>query len=68
MKMKLWREKSVGEREKALQENVEKLRTLRFDIATRTTKKHREYRELKKDIARLKTLETESSVEVSTEA
>lgn len=66
--MKLWREKSVGEREKALQENVEKLRTLRFDIATRTTKKHREYRELKKDIARLKTLLTEESVTLSSEA
>ncbi len=62
--MKLWREKSVGEREKALQENLEKLRTLRFDIATRATKKHREYRELKRDIARLKTLATEESVEV----
>ncbi len=68
MKMKLWREKSGGEREKALQESVEKLRSLRFDIATRTTKKHREYRELKKDIARLKTLSTEESVNISSEA
>lgn len=68
MKMKLWREKSVGEREKALEESLTKLRTLRFDIATRTTKKHREYRELKKDIARLKTLATEESVTLSTEA
>lgn len=66
--MKLWREKSVGEREKALEESLTKLRTLRFDIATRTTKKHREYRELKKDIARLKTLTTEESVTLSTEA
>ncbi len=66
--MKLWREKSVGEREKALQENIEKLRSLRFDIATRTTKKHREYREMKKDIARLKTLATEESVNISSEA
>lgn len=66
--MKLWREKSVGEREKALQENIEKLRSLRFDIATRTTKKHREYREMKKDIARLKTLTTEESVNISSEA
>ena len=66
--MKLWREKSVGECEKALEESLTKLRTLRFDIATRTTKKHREYRELKKDIARLKTLATEESVTLSTEA
>lgn len=65
MKMKLWREKSVGEREKVLQENTEKLRSLRFDIATRTTKKHREYRELKKDVARLKTLATEESMNLS---
>lgn len=67
MKMKLWREKSVGEREQALRENIEKLRTLRFDIATRTNKKHRSYRELKRDVARLKTLETETSVQLATE-
>lgn len=66
MKAKLWREKSVGEREQSLSESVEKLRTLRFDIATRTTKKHREYRMLKRDIARLKTIATEKSVEIST--
>lgn len=65
MKMKLWREKSVGEREQALHESVTKLRTVRFDIATRTTKKHREYRELRKDIARLKTLATETSTDLS---
>ncbi len=65
MKMKLWREKPVGEREQMLREYVEKLRTLRFDIATRTTKKHREYREIKRDIARLKTLATEESVTVT---
>lgn len=62
--MKQWREKSVGEREKALEEGLEKLRTLRFDIATRATKKHRAYRELRRDVARLKTLATEESVEV----
>lgn len=65
MKMKLWREKPVGEREQTLREYVEKLRTLRFDISTRATKKHREYRELKRDIARLKTLSTEESVVTS---
>lgn len=67
MKMKLWREKSIGEREQALAEYTAKLRTLRFDIATRTTKKHREYRELKKDIARINTMVTESSTEISTQ-
>lgn len=61
MKAKLWREKSAGEREKALLELEDKARTLRFDIATRETKTHRAYREAKKDIARLKTLATEDS-------
>lgn len=65
MKAKQWREKSVGEREQTLQESLTKLRTIRFDIATRATKKHREYRALKKDIARLKTILTEESVEVT---
>lgn len=65
MKAQAWREKSVGEREQALQESITKLRTLRFDIATRATKKHREYRALKRDVARLKTITTEESVVIS---
>lgn len=56
MKAREWREKSMGEREKALLELEDKVRTLRFGIATRETKTHSEYRKVKKDIARLKTL------------
>ncbi|MEP7162504.1 MAG: 50S ribosomal protein L29 [Candidatus Moraniibacteriota bacterium] len=59
MKAKEWREKSVGEREKTLVELQDKARTLRFDIATRETKTHSEYRKTKRDIARLKTISTE---------
>lgn len=59
MKAKVWREKSVGEREKALLELQDKTRTLRFDIATRETKTHSDYRKAKKDIARLKTIQNE---------
>lgn len=60
MKAKLWREKSVGEREKELRDLIDKARKLRFDIATRESKTHRTYRETKKNIARLKTLATET--------
>ena len=56
MKATAWREKSVGEREKTLLELIDKARKLRFDIATRETKTHSEYRKTKKDIARLLTL------------
>ncbi|HLC95472.1 MAG TPA: 50S ribosomal protein L29 [Patescibacteria group bacterium] len=59
MKAKEWREKSVGERKKAIIELQSKARTLRFDLATRETKHHSEYRKIKKDVARLCTLERE---------
>ena len=64
MKAREWREKSSGEREKAMLELKEKARKLRFDLATRETKTHSEYRKVKKDIARLMTLEQESSVAI----
>ncbi|OGI21676.1 MAG: 50S ribosomal protein L29 [Candidatus Moranbacteria bacterium RIFCSPLOWO2_02_FULL_48_19] len=60
MKAREWREKSSGEREKAMLELKEKARKLRFDLATRETKTHSEYRKVKKDIARLMTLAEES--------
>jgi len=66
MKAREWREKSSGEREKATLELKEKARKLRFDLATRETKTHSEYRKVKKDIARLMTLEQESSVAIET--
>lgn len=59
MKAKEWREKSVGEREKTLLELQDKLRTLRFDLATRASKQHSEHRKTRRDIARLLTLERE---------
>ncbi|MFA9262061.1 MAG: 50S ribosomal protein L29 [Undibacterium sp.] len=62
MKAKEWREKSVGEREKTLVELQDKLRTLRFDLATRASRQHSEHRKTKKDIARLLTLEREGGL------
>lgn len=60
MKAREWREKSIGERESTALVLSDKLRTLRFEIASRETKNHREYRKIRKDIARLKTIATES--------
>ncbi len=56
MKMKELREKSRGEREKLLLDLRTKVRELRFSVAGRETKNHREYRALKKDVARVMTL------------
>lgn len=62
MKMQEWREKSEGEREKAIGELQDKARKLRFDLATREAKNHSEYGKLKKDIARLLTLKQEEAM------
>lgn len=64
MKVKEWREKSGGEREKVMLELKEKARKLRFDLATRETKINSEYGKIKKDIARLMTLEREDCVAI----
>jgi ribosomal protein L29 len=56
MKMKELREKSQGEREKLLLDLRTKVRELRFSVAGRETRNHREYRALKKDVARVMTL------------
>lgn len=64
MKAQEWREKSGGEREKAILELQDKARKLRFDLATREAKNHSEYRKFKKDIARLLTLKQEQEVEI----
>lgn len=63
MQAKEWREKSQAEREKALIELSDKARKLRFDLSTREAKNHSDYRKMKKDIARLLTLQTEGEVE-----
>lgn len=65
MKAREWREKSIGEREKMMLELKDKARKLRFDLATRETKTHSEYRKTKKDIARLMTLGQETAVDAA---
>ncbi|MGB3073195.1 MAG: 50S ribosomal protein L29 [Candidatus Moraniibacteriota bacterium] len=62
MKAKEWREKTVGEREKTLLELRDRLRVLRFDLATRASKQHSEHRKTRRDIARLLTLEREEGM------
>ncbi len=66
MKAQAWREKSEGEREKAILELDDKTYKLRFDIVTREAKNHSEYRKLKKDIARLLTLKKEDEMNIAT--
>ncbi len=63
MKAREWREKSKAEREKALVELSDKMRKLRFDLSTREAKNHGDYRKMKKDIARLLTIEKLAEVE-----
>lgn len=62
MKAKEWREKSEGERAKAVLELSGQARKLRFDLATRETKTHSGYAKIKKDIARLLTLRQEAAL------
>ena len=62
MKAKEWREKSIGEREKTLLELRDRLRGLRFDLATRASKQHSEHRKTRRDIARILTLEREEGL------
>jgi ribosomal protein L29 len=56
MKAKELREKTVVERERLLGELSAKARELRFGITSRETKNVREYRKVKKTIARILTL------------
>lgn len=62
MKMKELREKSQGEREKLLLELRKKVRELRFSVAGRETRNHREYRAARKDVARALTLGREEEL------
>ena len=50
------RQKSKGELEKSLPELRERLRALKFDLASGKVKNVREIRQIKKDIARILTL------------
>jgi ribosomal protein L29 len=62
MKMKELREKSPAEREKLLIELRRKVREIRFSVAGRETRNHREHRSAKKDVARLLTLGREEEL------
>ncbi len=66
MKAREWREKSAGEREKALLELSDKMRKLRFDLSTREAKNHSDYRKMKKDVARLLTIARVDEVALDT--
>ena len=56
MKIGELRQRSKSELEKLLEENREKLRALRFELAAGKVKNVREIRKIKKDIARILTL------------
>jgi large subunit ribosomal protein L29 len=60
MKTSELKQKPKGELEKALQDDREKLRQLRFDLSAGKVKNVRGIRQTKKDIARILTLITES--------
>ena len=62
MKVKEWQEKTKTELKKALIDLQEQARKLRFDMATREAKNVSDYKKIKKDIARLKTIERQEEV------
>lgn len=62
MKVQAWQEKTKAERTKALLDLQEQARKLRFDMATREAKNVSDYKKIKKDIARLKTLARQEEV------
>ena len=62
MKAKEWQEKTKTERQKALIDLQEQARKLRFDMAAREAKNVSDYKKIKKDIARLKTIERQEEV------
>jgi len=55
MKLSELKQKSRKELQKLLQNNQDKLRQLRFDLASGKVKNVREIRQIKKDIARILT-------------
>jgi ribosomal protein L29 len=56
MKLKELKEKNIEELKKLLGERKEQARKLRFDIASKQVKNVRDYRNTKKEIARILTL------------
>ncbi len=63
MKIKELRQKSTKELKELLEENRHKLGQLKFSLASRKLKNHREIRELRRDIARILTLSGEKKNE-----
>jgi large subunit ribosomal protein L29 len=61
MKIKELKDRSVGELEKLLNEEREKLRGLRFAVSTSQESKVRSLRETRKTIARIQTLLTQNA-------
>jgi ribosomal protein L29 len=62
MKIQEIRDKSYTERRTLLTELADKVRKLRFDVALREAKNVRDLRAMKKDIARIHTVNREESV------
>ncbi len=58
-KIKELKQRSKNELEKTLKDNKEKLRELRFSLASGKVKNVREVRKIKKEIARIKTILSE---------
>ncbi len=56
MKIKEIREKNINELIKDLAEKRSVAQTLMFDVAVKQAKNHREFRNIKKDIARMLTV------------
>jgi len=56
MKISEFKQKSKKELQKLLQNNQDKLRQLRFDLASGKVKNVREIRQIKKDTARILTI------------
>ena len=61
MKTSELRQKSKSELQRLLQNNRERLRQLRFDLAAGKVKNVREIRQVKKDIARILTILNQKS-------
>ncbi len=59
MKIQEIRDKSKGERATLFADLADAARKLRFDLSLREAKNHREYRKMKKDMARILTVNRE---------
>jgi len=62
MKIKELRDKNIEELKKLLGEKKEHVRKLRFDISSKQVKNNREYRNTRKEVAKMLTLINESKL------